>query len=994
MKKAKLLLAALAFAASALFASAQNVNVSGVVSDSETGEPVMGAVVQLQGSTTKYSMTDMGGNYTLSSVPADGTLVVSILGYEGAEVKLNGRARVDIILAPDVEMLTDAIVLGYGSAKKISSITGSATTVGAKLLQNAPTASVGDALQGQIAGLQVWSNSGEPSETISMRIRGVNSINAGTEPLFVLDGSPVPSSIFTALNANDIENITVMKDASATAIYGSRAANGVVFITTKTGRTGEKPTIVVRGQYGVSNMIRHQIPLLSSEQWFDFNEMLDPTFLDQPGRAAQKDFALDHNINTDWFKYFFSDNAPTWQADASYSGGTETSDYYVSFGALSQEGNAPFSDMTRVSMLAKLNTQITSWFKTGFSFNLAYQDVNTTGFSGTANSPYNPMFMASQMYPWMSPYEYTVNPDGSLTYGNRREYFDEMGMYNTVYLQEIQPATTNYLRLSGNIYEQITPVKGLVLRAVQALNGNDRRISQTAYPTGPFEGSGTANENFSRYYQFTFTNTAEYTIDFLEDHNITALIGQESIVSKTEGFGVAMDGISDNRMYQISDGTVLADGYPTRTLSDESYNSFFGRLSYNYNDTYLFDASFRRDGSSLFGSNRRWANFWSVGGRWNISNESFLEDVAWIDALALKASYGTTGNSSIDNYLSYGRVGNYSLLYDGKTAWGLGDPGNNDLTWEVVKNLNIGVSARLFGSLNLDVDFYNKVTSDMLMEIPFSLTTGHDSGWGNVADMLNRGVDFEISYDIPMPRDFYLNVSANFNYNHNEILSLFDGRDYFEYPNTGIRLEVGHAYGEYYFPKSAGVDPRDGMQMWYDKDGNKTKQFSNDYSVFTGKQQFAPWAGGFNLTFGWKGLSVGAQFAWVAGKWTLNNDRYFLTNPAFSVDGNLAAEMLDMWTTPGQVTDIPSYESERQFDDTLLEDSSFLRLKNLQVSYTLPQDWMRKSGFFQSVRVFAVGRNLLTFTKYTGFDPESDSNLQLGRYPNSKQYTFGVELTF
>ena len=236
MKKAKLLLAALAFAASALFASAQNVNVSGVVSDSETGEPVMGAVVQLQGSTTKYSMTDMGGNYTLNSVPADGTLVVSILGYEGAEVKINGRARVDIILAPDVEMLTDAIVLGYGSAKKISSITGSATTVGAKLLQNAPTASVGDALQGQIAGLQVWSNSGEPSETISMRIRGVNSINAGTEPLFVLDGSPVPSSIFTALNANDIENITVMKDASATAIYGSRAANGVVFITTNTGR--------------------------------------------------------------------------------------------------------------------------------------------------------------------------------------------------------------------------------------------------------------------------------------------------------------------------------------------------------------------------------------------------------------------------------------------------------------------------------------------------------------------------------------------------------------------------------------------------------------------------------------------------------------------------------------------------------------------------------------------------------------------------------------
>lgn len=992
MKKAKLLLATLAFAASAILASAQNVNVSGVVSDSETGEPVMGAVVQLQGSTTKYSMTDMSGNYSLTSVPTDGTLVVSILGYVSADVKINGRSRVDIILSPDVEMLTDAIVLGYGSAKKISSITGSATTVGAKLLQNAPTASVGDALQGQIAGLQVWSNSGEPSETISMRIRGVNSINAGTEPLFVLDGSPVPSSIFTALNANDIENITVMKDASATAIYGSRAANGVVFITTKQGRKGEKPSIVVRGQYGVSNMVRHQIPLLNSEQWFDFNEMIDPTFLDQPGRAAQKEFALEHNINTDWFKYFFSDNAPTWQADASYSGGSDLSDYYVSFGALSQEGNAPFSDMTRISMLAKLNSQITNWFKTGFSFNLAYQDINTTGFSGTANSPYNPMFMASQMYPWMSPYEYTVNPDGSLTYGDDREYFDEMGMYNTIYLQEIQPSTTNYIRLSGNIYEEITPVKGLILRAVQALNGNDRRISQKAEPVGPFDGSGTAIENFSRYYQFTFTNTAEYTIDFLEDHNITALIGQESILNKTEGFAVQVDGITDTRMTEITDGTVFSK--PSRTLSDESYNSFFSRLSYNYADTYLIDASFRRDGSSLFGRNRRWANFWSIGGRWNLNNEAFLEDVDWINTLSLKASYGTTGNSSITNYLAFGRVGAYTSPYDGNIAWGLGDPGNNDLTWEVVNSLNVGVSARLFGSLSLDVDFYNKVTSDMLMEIPFSLTTGHSSGWGNVADMLNRGVDFEVSFDVPMPRDFYLNLSANFNYNHNEILSLFDGRDFFEYPNTGLRLEVGHSYGEYYYVRSAGVDPRDGMQMWYDKDGNKTKQYSDSYAVFTGKQMYAPWAGGFNLTFGWKGLSVGAQFSWVAGKYTMNNDLFFLTNPAFSVDGNLAEKMLNMWTTPGQVTDIPSYESERHFDDSLLEDSSFLRLKNLQVSYTLPQDWMRKSGFFQNVRVFAVGRNLLTFTKYSGFDPESDSNLQLGRYPNSKQFTVGVELTF
>ena len=992
MKKARLLITALMLFATALYAGAQNISVSGTVIDSSNGEPVIGATVQLKGSATKYSITNLDGQYALSAVPSNGTLVVTLIGYKAAEFPIEGRTKIDLPLVVDSEVLEDAIVVGYGSAKKISAITGSAATVGAKLLQNAPVASVGDALQGQVAGLQVWSNSGEPSATISMRIRGVNSISADTEPLFILDGSPVPASIFTALNANDIENITVMKDASATSIYGSRAANGVVFITTKAGRSSEKPVFTVRAQYGFSNIVNHNIQLMNSEQWFDFNEMMDPTFLDKPGNAANKDFALDHNLNTNWVDYFFKPHAPTWQADATYSGGTSKTDYYVSLGALSQEGNAPYSDMTRVSLMTKLNTQLNDWLKTGFSMNLTYQDVNTTGFSSKRNSWYNPMFAASQMLPWMLPYEYTVNEDGSLTLGKERDYFDEMGFYNTYYLQKIQPSTTNYIRLSGNLYEQLTPIKGLTLRAVQALNGNDRRISQKANPVGPFEGAGTAGESFSRYYQITFTNTAEYTFDFAEKNNINILLGQEAIISDTNAFGTSVEGITDIRQEQISDGTTYTK--PTWSKSEEVFNSYFSRVGFNHDDKYLVDASFRRDGSSLFGKNKRYANFWSLGARWNITKEEWLSNVAWLNNLSLKASYGTTGNSSISNYLSYGVVGAYKNLYAGGTAWGLGNPSNDDLTWEVVENLNVGVSAKFFNSLSIDVDFYNKVTKDMLMEIPYSYTTGHSGGWGNVADMRNRGVDFELSFDVPMPQDFYLNLSANFNYNQNKILSLFDGRDSFEISGTGLKLEVGKPYGEFFYVRSAGVDPRDGMQMWYDADGNKTKTYSDDYAVFTGKQQYAPWAGGANFTFGWKGLSVGAQFSWVAGKYTLNNDRYFLMNPTFVTDGNGAAELLNMWTTPGQVTDVPCLASERQFDDTLLENSSFIRLKNLQVAYNLPRNLVRKLGIIEGIKVFAVGRNLLTFTKYTGYDPESDSNLQLGRYPNSKQFTFGAEINF
>ena len=283
----------------------------------------------------------------------------------------------------------------------------------------------------------------------------------------------------------------------------------------------------------------------------------------------------------------------------------------------------------------------------------------------------------------------------------------------------------------------------------------------------------------------------------------------------------------------------------------------------------------------------------------------------------------------------------------------------------------------------------------MLMQIPYSLTTGYEYGWGNVGSMINRGVDVDVNFDIVNTNDIYFAIGANFNYNYNEITELFGGRDQFTESGTGISYQVGMPYGEFFYVRSAGVDPADGMQMWYDLDGNKTKQFSDEYAVFTGKQRYAPWTGGINLSFQYKGLYIGADFSWVAGKWTVNNDRYFLTNPIFTTDNmNGVVDLLDMWTTPGQVTDIPGYNSPRQFDDTLLENASFFRLKNLQISYDFPQKWMDRTGFIKGFRVYAIGRNLLTFTQYSGYDPERDTNLQMGIYPNSRQFTIGAEFTF
>ena len=449
--------------------------------------------------------------------------------------------------------------------------------------------------------------------------------------------------------------------------------------------------------------------------------------------------------------------------------------------------------------------------------------------------------------------------------------------------------------------------------------------------------------------------------------------------------------MTDNRVNNVNQGTKYEQ--PSYSFSEKSYNSYFGRLNYDYADKYHFEATFRRDGSSLFGANKRYANFYSFGANWNAKKESFLEDVEWLDKLNVRVSYGTTGNSGINEYLANGLLGN-SSQYNGEETWGLSQVENPDLTWETVESTNIGISTRLFDLVDVELELYNKDTKDMLMEIPYSYATGFSGGWGNVGNMNNKGIDLTLNFNVLNTKDMTFNVSGTFNYNKNEITKLFGGRDEFVVANTGIKYQVGKALGDFYYTRWAGVDPATGKQLWLDKEGNVTGVYSEDDAVFTGKQRYAPYAAGLQLDFAWKGLSVSAAFSGVFGKWTISNTRYFIENSNFVVDQNQAAVMLEMWQKPGDITRIPAANEPLQFDTHLLENASFVRLKNLQIAYSLPKKWMEKTGFLSGARVYAIGRNLLTFTEYTGYDPEVDSNLQLGNYPNSKQFSFGVELTF
>ena len=991
MKRKLMLLLACLFVGIGLV-TAQTQTITGVVISEEDGQPVIGASVLVKG-TQLGTITGVDGDFTLSNVPSSAkTLQVSYIGMQTQEVAI--KPNLKIVLKADAALLDEVVIVGYGSSKKLGSVVGSVTAVSGEKLEKKPVANIGDALQGQVAGLQVFTPSGEPSGTVQMRLRGVSSINSSSEPLFILDGSPISSGAFTALNPNDIESMTVLKDASSTAIYGSRAANGVVILTSKRGKRGEKAKITISAQYGVSKMTGDNITMMNAEQWLNLQEVLDPSLKTNQSFQSEKDFYIKNGISTDWADVFFGGTAPMQQYDLSISGGTESLNYFLSFGHYDADGIMDDSNLRRETLRSNIETNITKWLKAGVNLNLSYQKYATAAFGTTANQVYNKAYAARVYRPDQSYYEVLRDDNGNfIGYGDRLDYFDKLGYYNPYYLSEIQPASRDMARINGNTFININPIKGLNIRAAQAVEAFDYRYSYKALPIGPFEGAGSATESFQRYYSFTYTNTAEYKFTAWNNHNFSALIGQESIITKNQSFTSEVEGLTDPRLMLLSAASNAT--MPSHSKYDKIFNSYFATFSYNYDEKYYLDLTYRRDGSSLFGLNSQWGNFWSAGAMWDLKKENFLSDISWLNQLQLKASYGSVGNSSgLDPYMSFGLIGT-GPLYGGQSGTAVANPANPDLTWEVVKSTNVGLSTRLFDRVSLDIEFYNRMTENMLMEIPYSFTTGFASGWGNVANMRNRGVDITANVDVLRDvNGFDWTISANVNYNKNEITQLFNGLDEYVLANTGLKLEVGKPYGEYYYTRWAGVDPRDGYNTWYDKNGNLTKTYSADDAVFLGKQRYAPWSGGFGTRLAWKGITVSADFSFMLGQYMVNNERWFTENPQMANSRNQTTEMLTMWQKPGDITNISTPDSPMQFDSHLLENASFMRLKNLTVSYTMPQRIMKKTGFIEDAKIFFVGRNLLTVTKYKGFDPEINSNMQLGNYPNTKQFSFGLELTF
>ena len=955
------------------------VTISGTITSAEDKEPLIGVTVVTDNFQGVISQID--GTYSIEAVEGS-VLTFSYLGFQPVEYTVpDGSESVvfNVEMRMESEDIDDVVVIAYGVRKK-GTVAGSVASVKTEKIEKTPTAAFDQALQGQVAGLTVLSNTGEPSASATMTIRGTNSINSGTAPLYILDGVPISASDFNTIAPADIESLSVLKDASSTSIYGARAANGVIVITTKRGRKSDRPNIEYRMQLGFSQ-------IANDKKWDLMNTAERIAYEKEIGMTTGQNYPLLSKTDVNWQDVVFNSSAMLQNYELSASGADDTSNYYVSGGYYSQDGTAVGSTFERYSLRANFERKAADWMKIGSSTMLNFQKIQQA--DEGAYTLVTPISAARFMMPYWDPYR----KDGSLA--SIADGSWKGNGQNPLEWLENNPVHYKKYKLISTIFAEFTPIEGLVIRSQFGADYSHTTGFGVSYPSyAPNQGQGSASRSSTDGYNLTVTNTITYKFDASSDHSFTIMAGQEGVDYHYEAFSLMTEGQNNDLLTNISTGT-RATSWSDTTDSDYGFLSFFARGEYNLKNRYYFEAAARADASSRFGASRRWAAFWSLGFMWDVRNEDFFTSVAdWFTSAQFSVSTGTSGNSSIPNYEHLALVGG-GLDYAGDAGMALMQPGNENLGWEKPWTTNVAFRAGFWNRLNADLEFYYKRTSDMLMEVPAPYgTTGYGYYWDNVGTMVNVGAELNVNASLIVTENFLWSVNANVSYNHNEIVELYNGVKEYERSNTNTKLVVGHPLGEFYINRYAGVNPANGDALWYDKNGKITNELRDEDKVLVGKSYIAPWQGGFGTALSWKGLSLSAQFSWVADRYMINNDRYFDESNGRFASYNQSRRLLDRWKSPGDVTDIPRHGEYTEFDSRLLEDASFLRLKNVMLSYSLPQNLVRKTRVFSGIRIYAQAQNLLTFTNFSGLDPEGSANVYAAQYPMARQFTFGLDLKF
>jgi TonB-linked SusC/RagA family outer membrane protein len=1021
MKKPLILIALFAFMGMQLFA--QTKTITGKVTVLADGTSLPGVAVVVKG-TTIGTVTDLDGNYSLE-VPSDAeSLQFMFVGMKTKEAIIGNQTVIDVTMEEDFLNLEEVIVTGYSTVEK-NQITGSTVQVTGDVIKDVPVVSVDQTLQGKVAGLTISASSGTPGSIQDIRIRGVGSISAGNDPLIVIDGVPVINdnvsgdgarsslSALSAINSNDIESITVLKDASATSAYGARGSNGVIVITTKKGKRGQT-RFNAAVSYGFQNKATDGRRVMTAQERMDqyldgvyntygeangftreeaFDWALSNGF---GGAAAYQDWMDAGAVNGDWEKALLNENAPVFNANVSASGGDEDQSFYASLGYNSTEATVKGPTFRRINGSINYNRNFGSRvkFSTTNTVSNTLQDLPILEQSAYFQNPHLGKY-------FMSPLDQPLNEDGT------PNITPSTGMYNWLYLKDNDEVFNNVTRAISNSFLEVEIIEGLRFKTLISLDYSlawFKEYQNRNYGDSEPE-NGTSYASDEKNFNYVTQNSLDYDLQ-LNEHRIQfkALMEYQKN-NRNVLWGYGEDFLADGLTNIASAG---ANWDASSSFSDWSNLSYLGMINYNYQGKYIADVTYRREGSSRFAADQRFGDFWSVGAAWNIGQEAFLSDVDFIDQFRIRGSYGVSGNSDV-GLNQYQALLSYNADYAGTGAIYPSEYGNQFLTWEKNRNFDVGIDFAFWSQkIGGSVSYFNKYTFDLLQAVPLTRTSGHNSITQNVGAVLNSGVEFLLKFDIIRTTNFNLNLSANFATLQNEVKELAkdaNGEDI--NIQTGTRkIQVGHPINEWHMRKWAGVNPENGDALWYlnGSDGETTTDYYEAEEAFQGKSALPTYSGGFGLNFEAYGAFLTANFYFAGGN-QIYEDWSFYTWHSGRYTTDLyqgVADLRTAWKQPGDVTDVPRQEhnyvgqNASRTSTRFLYDGDYMRLKDLVIGYNLPASVTNKIGF-DGIQVYVRGTNIWTWVKddRLKYDPEvrADGFTRLTT-PPVKSFVFGLNLNF
>lgn len=1020
----------------------QSTGISGTVTSSTDQQPLIGVSVLIKGTSTG-TITDFDGKFSIEANKGQ-TLVFSYIGFVTEEIVIDKQRVINLEMREDSETLDEVVVVGYGVQKK-KLVTGATVQVKGKNLAKLNTNSPLQAMQGLTPGVNISSTSGQPGSDMKVSIRGLGTVG-NASPLYLIDG--VGGDIST-LNPADIESIDVLKDAASAAIYGAQAANGVVLITTKSGKEG-KTQISFDAYYGIQNVAR-KMDMLNAQEYMTIMDEQAVNSGNAPYDWSSMKSIYDENGNvydTDWVNSMFADNAKTQSYTLGITGGTSVSTYALSMGYMSQEGIVGGADVSNYerynfrvnsehklfknSDLLKIGEQISFVYKMNNGISVGNQYNNTLR-SAFNTSPIAPIYSDNNIYD--SPYNDTSNSDWYNGDGN------PYGLMMTNNNNQNKNAT-----FSGNVYAELQPIKRLKFRTVfgAVYNSSEYRSFSPFYQFSVYSYNNTrttASQNMNTSLGMTWTNTLSYDWK-VKDHAFNALLGME--VYRYSGTyvggntGILREGFDDWEHAYLGNGTASStddglsvDGYP----HDESRTvSYFGRFGWNWKETYMFNATLRADGSSRFARGNRYGVFPSVSAGWTISNEEFMQNSQnWLDFLKIRASWGRVGNQNINNYQYSAPITNSNTYYlfgnqvgseTQSPYWGAYPSrlANPDVTWETSEQTNIGIDARFLRSrLSLTADFYIKTTRDWLVEAPILATAGTGAPVINGGDVKNTGIELALTWNDNIGKDFQYNIGINGAYNKNKVGSIptedgiIHGESNMLYDNSTefYRAQNGHAIGYFWGYETAGIfqnkeqinewiaagngilqsDPQPGDVIYVDQNHDGTIDDNDKIDLGNGTPDFTY---GFNLGFSYKNFDFSLNAYGAAGNQIVQS----LRNQ--STKANYTSAILERWTGEGTSNRMPRVTDTNinwQFSDLYIQDGDYLRISNITLGYDFAKLINLKA--ISQARLYVQVQNAFTFTKYDGMDPEigygtSDwvSGIDLGYYPRPRTFLVGVNLKF